>query len=68
MVDDTTIKLKKDFTGWLGSQGLKGDTYQDVLIQIINNLSPEKLEEYIKRGGYSYEETAKLFGIRIKKK
>ncbi|MCH7851023.1 MAG: hypothetical protein IH845_05255 [Nanoarchaeota archaeon] len=67
MEESTTIKLKKDFTSWLGSQGIKGDTYQDVVISIINDLSPEKLEEYIKRGGYSYQETARLFGIRIKK-
>jgi len=68
MVKSTTIKLKKDFTKWLGSQGLKGDTYQDILIKIINDLPAEKLETYMKRGCYSYKETARLLGIKIKEK
>ena len=63
---DTTIKVTKDFKKWLGGNGVKGDTYQDVIIRIINDLSPKKLETYLKKGAYSYQETAKLLGLRLK--
>lgn len=67
MVMDTTIKVTKDFKKWLASNCDKSQSYQEVIIKIINELPPEKLEAYLKKGCYSYSETARLLGIQIKK-
>jgi len=67
MTKETAIKLSADFKRWLDSVGIKGETYEDVIIKLIFKLPPEELEKRLKKHAYSYHSLAKNLGLKIRK-
>lgn len=65
-MDETTIKLKKDFVRWLKTMGKKGESYQDVILKIIFKTSPKRIEELLKQNAYDYRTLAKRTGFKLK--
>jgi hypothetical protein len=66
MQKETAIKLSEDFKRWLNSVGKKGETYEDVIKELIFKMPPEKLEELLKQNAYSYNSLVKKIGLKLR--